>query len=182
MKNFTIIYIHGLRGTKNGSKVTALRNKYGKENEVVCLEWDQENDIHQVIKQQLEKLDKTKKTILLGSSSGGKILFLTLDVMKNLNFEYEPFCILLNPLNKLKYINEEVNNRIFNPFLVSDELDYKSLQKATIIYSLEDEIIDQENSIKEYNPLNTFKKVNDHHGLHNSMNIIFESMEDYIKE
>lgn len=182
MQNYTIIYIHGLNGTKNGSKVTALRNKYGNDNEVICLEWDQKDNIGQVIKQQVEKLDRSKKVILLGSSSGGKILFLTLEIMKELDFKYEPACILLNPLNKLKYRIEKVNNSIYNPFLLSDDLDFKSLQKATIIYSLEDEVIDQENSIQEYHTLNTYKKVQDHHGLHNSMDIIFNSIEEFIKD
>ena len=45
MQNYTIIYIHGLNGTKNGSKVTALRNKYGNDNEVICLEWDQKDKV-----------------------------------------------------------------------------------------------------------------------------------------
>lgn len=170
-----IIYIHGLGGSNKSQKYLELQKTYSENYNVYCFEWNQDDDIYSVMLEQLLKVDKTKVTFLIGSSSGGKIVYIVKEIMKKLDFTYNPFCILLNPLTNIEYTT--LKDEFYNSYLCGN-FDYKMLQNAFILYSNEDEVINQKVSIKEYSIFNFFYKTNDDHRLSKS----FDKLKQIISE
>lgn len=172
--NLNVVYIPGLGGSiLNGEKFKFFKEVYPN---IHGFQWDESDDLDQKLTTFITTIINPKLiTLIIGSSAGGKIALLMKQIMLELGYQ-SPFTCLLNPL-------ANVNHRLLdfslsNPYLITGNLHLVN-QYSLIIWSAEDEVINQIASIKEFDPNNTFIQVNDDHSLRLSMSTIVKRIDEY---
>lgn len=180
MSNLQIIYIHGLgSSSEKSSKFKAIKEHFANEANVIGFDWLQSDDLGAKIKTFISSsVDLSKPIMLIGSSAGGKVAQLFKYV---LNKFYKTFAmtVLLNPLADIKNRTTSNRNVITNDYLKYGEL-HCIQNEMLIIYSENDEMIDQLQNVKEFNQHNKFLNVGyDDHRLSNSTETILEAIDVY---
>ncbi|UYW02266.1 hypothetical protein K5I29_05025 [Flavobacterium agricola] len=172
---FNIVFIHGLGGSiTTGTKFNFFKGIYSQ---IKGFGWTQEDNIPEKLAAFIpENIDLAKPTLIIGSSAGGKISLLLKQMLLEQSNQQVLVC-LLNPLADVSMRLVEVP--LTNSYLLTGDL-HKTAKDALIIWSAEDEVINQTESIKMFHPHNWFVQVQDNHQLKNSLSTVVKRMDEYV--
>lgn len=174
MKSLDIIYIHGLGSSiATGRKYKELKEIYPN---IIGFDWNQSDNLIEKIDPFIDtELNPNKTALIIGSSAGGKVALLMKERIKEKLNSFALTC-LINPLTDKKH--RLTNIPLTNEYLINGEF-HKTNEESLIIYSHEDQVIEQLGSIQEFPNSNSFVRVSDDHSLSNSIDIIIEEIEKY---
>lgn len=135
-----ILYFHGLGSGKDSTKFKLLQQHFGDTQEVVCVSWNVETDISQLLFNLFKKYKDTSDLTLIGSSTGGNYACQFANMMRANRIEVK--LVLLNPLLQLSL---RITNRPFPTSLLASLWHIESLQDCYLICAVHDEVIDHSN-------------------------------------
>lgn len=178
ISNYTslnIVYIHGLGGSiLNGEKFKYFKGIYPN---IIGFQWEQTDDLNKKITAFIQNhINPKLQTLIIGSSAGGKITLLMKKLIINHTGTF-PLTCLLNPLANINY--KLIDLQLENEYLLTAEL-HKDNIESLIIWSPQDEVINQNESIQQFNFNNWFVQVNDDHALRKSMHIVVKRIDEYV--
>ena len=172
--NTQIIYIHGLGSSASTSKkFQDIRSAF--EN-VIQFQWNQKNLTSKTLENFANELDTSKHIAIIGSSAGGKLAIRLKNILQTKTWAG---LVLLNPLLDIAF-RKQANQNILTNQLLLDDIEASNITEALVIYSEEDELIDQKLNVESMSTSNKFVKVHDNHRLSNSSSIIIEEVDKYL--
>ena len=171
--NTQIIYIHGLGSSASTSK--KFQDIHSAFENVIQFQWNQKTLTLESLENFANKLDTSKHLFIIGSSAGGKIAIRLKNILQTKTWAG---LVLLNPLLDITF-RKQANQNILTNQLLLDDIE-SNITEALVIYSEEDELIDQKLNVESMSTSNKFVKVHDNHRLSNSSSIIIEEVDKYL--
>jgi predicted esterase YcpF (UPF0227 family) len=172
--NTQIIYIHGLGSSASTSK--KFQDIHSAFENVIPFHWNQKTLTLESLENFANKLDTSKHIIIIGSSAGGKLAVRLHNILKDKTWSG---LVLLNPLFDVDF-RKQANQTILTNQLLLDDIEASNITEALVIYSEEDELIDQKLNVESMSTSNKFVKVHDNHRLSNSSSVIVEEVDKYL--
>lgn len=137
MDKIKFLYIHGLGSDETSKKFVDLKAYFKEAFEYYCMEWKNEDNIHQMLSEVEALFDEDKTLIVVGDSTGGNFAYQLKESRKKAG--NETILVLLNPL-----LNFSLRIRSFNfPANIKQYLEIiLEPEEAFILLGQHDEVLD----------------------------------------